>query len=513
MNFFGFNLGNLGAVPMHRHSSQLPPPVTLIKLLAYSALYKFRDDLDEGNKILLPPAILQQLSNYKMPYPMIFSIQNDLIGSSTNVGVLEFTSDHGTCILPSWMFEVLNLEEGAPVNLQLLTNVPKGKYVRLQPHKTEFIDLPDPRAILERQLANFTCLTEGDTISIKVIDKFYQFNLLSVEPKTSHNCICVIEADIEVDFAQPLDYEETSKLPQMKKEASIKLSEEEARKTAKIKTPFQGKAVKINGQAYDPSKAPAAKEQKIHEEWDPRKHRIHYGLRGGSQKLFGLEFKGAGTSIGQSQAMQIETPALSSLTRGISQTSGDSYKIGSPQKSVSKLPTNKIEEEKSIKTKPINDSSKGNIFSPPTQPGTIIGASQRTSNPTPSSITSQSTNSGSRVSSGISSGSSQGTGTTNKPGTTYGTNTSYGSNPTYSTNSNMGLPNKPATNPNTSGTGFNATGVGSTRTNESTLTRKPSGSTPSQPSTNTQPRPPSSGSGTGTGTTVNKTVPPKSTKK
>jgi Ubiquitin fusion-degradation protein len=45
------------------------------------------------------------------------------------------------------MFEQLSLDYGAPVNLQLLTGVPKGKFVKIQPHKTEFIELPDPRAM------------------------------------------------------------------------------------------------------------------------------------------------------------------------------------------------------------------------------------------------------------------------------------------------------------------------------------------------------------------------------
>jgi hypothetical protein len=45
------------------------------------------------------------------------------------------------------MFESLALDYGAEINLQLLRTVKKGSFCKLQPHKTEFIDLPDPRAM------------------------------------------------------------------------------------------------------------------------------------------------------------------------------------------------------------------------------------------------------------------------------------------------------------------------------------------------------------------------------
>jgi len=61
----------------------------------------------------------------------MFSLQNTILGNSTNVGVLEFTADDGTCILPNWMFEQLTLDYGAQVNLQMLNKVPKGEYIKI----------------------------------------------------------------------------------------------------------------------------------------------------------------------------------------------------------------------------------------------------------------------------------------------------------------------------------------------------------------------------------------------
>jgi len=330
------------------HSTGMPPPVQLISLRAYSAMLNGRAELEEGNKLLLPPSVLHNLSAYKMPYPMMFSIQNTILGNSSNVGVLEFTALPGTCIVPTWLFEVLNLDEGVEVHLQLLLDIPKGRFVRIQPFKTEFIDLPDPRAILERQLTSFVCLTEGDQISIKVIDKFYQFNILEVKPKGSHNCVCLIEADIEVEFAQPLDYEETSKVPNLAHLSSVKLNEEEEKKAATGL--FKGKAIRINGLAVDPSKLSESRKASatIPDEWDPRKHRLTHGLRNTNNYMMNDQFKGIGTTIGQSPVTQ----SISSLTKGISQSASDN-KRNSPAKS-----SNYMEDEKLPKERTVNDANK-----------------------------------------------------------------------------------------------------------------------------------------------------------
>ena len=45
------------------------------------------------------------------------------------------------------MFEFLNLDYGVEVMIQLQNKILKGKFCKLQPHKTEFIELPDPRAM------------------------------------------------------------------------------------------------------------------------------------------------------------------------------------------------------------------------------------------------------------------------------------------------------------------------------------------------------------------------------
>lgn len=126
------------------------------------------------------------------------------IGKKTYVGVLEFSADEGLCYLPYWMMNNLFLEEGSEVVIRSVS-LPKGKFIVLQPHETAFINLANPKAILEQELTNYSCLSKGDTINIQYQGRDYSIDVVDCKPQDQ---ICVVEADIEVDFREPLDYKD-----------------------------------------------------------------------------------------------------------------------------------------------------------------------------------------------------------------------------------------------------------------------------------------------------------------
>lgn len=100
------------------------------------------------------------------------------LNKQTYVGVLEFVAEEGLCILPNQIFQNLNLEPYQIINIALTPDIPKGKFIQIQPHETAFIELPDPRAVLEYHLRYYTCFTEGDTISIEFNKKVYKLDIL-----------------------------------------------------------------------------------------------------------------------------------------------------------------------------------------------------------------------------------------------------------------------------------------------------------------------------------------------
>jgi len=177
----------------------------------HSVAFFQKQELEYGGKILLPASALDQLARLSITYPMLFSLGNPRFSDKlTHCGVLEFTAEEGHCYIPYWMMQLLLIEEGGIISVKSVT-LPKGRFVRLQPHSTSFIDIFNPRAVLEKCLRSFSCLTEGDVILISYNSKHYYLSIVEVQPSTPSHGISIIDTDIQLEFAEPLDYKETTK--------------------------------------------------------------------------------------------------------------------------------------------------------------------------------------------------------------------------------------------------------------------------------------------------------------
>jgi ubiquitin fusion degradation protein 1 len=103
--------------------------------------------LEKGNKVLLPSNTLATLANGTMPHPLIFRINSMRSKKIVYCGVLEFTAPEGAIIMPNWIFNDLNLQEEEMVNIFMVPKIPTAHFLKLRPHQTAFINLPDPRAL------------------------------------------------------------------------------------------------------------------------------------------------------------------------------------------------------------------------------------------------------------------------------------------------------------------------------------------------------------------------------
>jgi ubiquitin fusion degradation protein 1 len=157
-----------------------------------------------GDKILLPPSAFDTLARLQVDYPMLFRLTATTEDRTTHCGVLEFTAEEGTCFIPFWMMQNLLIEEGTVITV---TNVslPKATFVKLQPQSVDFLEISNPRAVLEHALRNFSCVTKNDVIQILYNSKNYHFALKEVQPQ---DAACIIETDCNVDFDAPVGYKE-----------------------------------------------------------------------------------------------------------------------------------------------------------------------------------------------------------------------------------------------------------------------------------------------------------------
>lgn len=175
----------------------------------YFAFPLSKEHLEAGNKIIMPASAFDQLTSrsMKVVYPMLFRITSRATRQHSHCGVVEFTADEGFVLLPTWMMKNMKIQEGELVNIRN-ASLPKGTYIKLQPHATKFINLFNHKSLLEIAFRDFACLTTGDTIEINHADDKYLIDVLETKPSRA---ISMFDTDCEVDFAQPLDYKEHEK--------------------------------------------------------------------------------------------------------------------------------------------------------------------------------------------------------------------------------------------------------------------------------------------------------------
>jgi ubiquitin fusion degradation protein 1 len=259
---------------------------------AYPASLMGRDDIEMSNSIILPPSALGKLSGMKnfgdSKNPILFKIFNIQLNIATHCGVIEFTAEEGICIIPTNMFEKLCLSEDEKVNLRNVDLKP-GTFIKIQPHLTEFINNPQPKTILEYNLRNYFCVTEGDTISVKFGKKRYKLDITQCKPAKAIRCL---NCDITVDFDPPKDYKEQEYQPRSgindNSKSSIrfksedlpdkKLTEEEKRKQIEDKK-FYGHHIRIDGKVVSDNQVKRIMKAKLEnknneENYNPRECRI-----------------------------------------------------------------------------------------------------------------------------------------------------------------------------------------------------------------------------------------------
>ncbi|CAN1231242.1 Ubiquitin fusion degradation protein 1 homolog, partial [Linum grandiflorum] len=145
----------------------------------YPVAFLDKPHLEKGNKVIMPPSALERLAKLHIDYPMLFELHNPSVKRVTHCGVLEFVADEGLIYLPYWMRNA---------------SLEKGTYVKLQPHSKDFLDVANPKAILETSLRNYSCLTTGDTIMVAYNNKKFYINIVEAKPSSA---VSIVETDYQ----------------------------------------------------------------------------------------------------------------------------------------------------------------------------------------------------------------------------------------------------------------------------------------------------------------------------
>jgi len=208
-----------------------------------------RPDVNAGGKIIMPPSSLESLSRLNISFPMLFKVENKAKERISHTGVLEFIADEGKVYLPGWMMRNLLLGEGDMITLTSVT-LPVASYSKFKPQQVDFLNITNPKAVLEKHLRSFACLSKNDMISIDYLGKEYELQIVETKPSDAIN---IIECDMNVDFEAPVGYVEPERpAPPTEEPSQFGTAEMESRlreyyEKQSTFNSFQGKGGRIDG--------------------------------------------------------------------------------------------------------------------------------------------------------------------------------------------------------------------------------------------------------------------------
>ncbi len=182
-----------------------------------------RSEVETSGKIILPVSAIEEITRELETQPTSYGAygfsylsshnqpnvqkENTIIfevsGSENKrlfCGVLEFTADPGQVCLPQWIMDNLGLKEGSLAQLRRV-NLPKGTFVKMQPHDAAFHNNTDnPKAMLEWLLPDYVALTSGETLVLNYHNTKYYLDVLEVAPGRA---ISLIDTNLNLEFAAP----------------------------------------------------------------------------------------------------------------------------------------------------------------------------------------------------------------------------------------------------------------------------------------------------------------------
>ena len=168
-------------------------------------------NIEEGNMVDLPHDFLEKLNEKKLDPPYFFQITTQSKLKSF-VGVRQFTSQKDTIEIPLWLSNQLGIFGNEIINVKLITNIPKGKFIRIRPESEDFFDIPEYESCLETKLSLFPLFYQGMSIEISIMDKKYEIYVEDVDMNWENfdfskgtdtlemNVINVINSDVNVDI-------------------------------------------------------------------------------------------------------------------------------------------------------------------------------------------------------------------------------------------------------------------------------------------------------------------------
>ena len=222
----------------NNYSNQLDnPEICQFSLSTYSLIfyhdYNSINHLEDVNKVVLPSSVLNKINRFAddINGNIIFQLK----GNSDlyfYVSVDQFIDDISDAYIPAHLMDRLLLNDGDNVEFELTNNIPKGSKITLQAHRCDILEMEDYKSFLEMEMnKKYDILTCGETISLQYQEQPLYFDIKSTSP---NDIISIKNTDLEVEFEEPLNYQQYLQQKELEKKAKQQQQLEEKKKQLEI---------------------------------------------------------------------------------------------------------------------------------------------------------------------------------------------------------------------------------------------------------------------------------------
>jgi len=173
-------------------------------LTAYGLIFSEHalvNELENSNKTLLPAACIPDLNlDSGITY---IEISSEITDKKAVCAIHEYTESPGIIFMPARIMDAMGIDACDSVKVVQKTDIPKGEYIKIKPFQKAFIELSNPKVILEKHISQYyPILTKGEVINILFGDVNYQIEIVETKPS---NSIQTTNCDINLDFDRPVD--------------------------------------------------------------------------------------------------------------------------------------------------------------------------------------------------------------------------------------------------------------------------------------------------------------------
>lgn len=168
-----------------------------LRAIVLSELQPEANESEVGGRIILPPSCLNIIvDSESVSFPILCEISTETMSRKIHCGVKDFDGPEHVIGIPTWLMENLQIESGSFVYVRAV-ELEKGTYACLQPTSEEFLDIDQPKEVLESILRAYPAMQSGQLMQIQYENVQYRFNVLETQPAKA---IQLLNTDLEVDF-------------------------------------------------------------------------------------------------------------------------------------------------------------------------------------------------------------------------------------------------------------------------------------------------------------------------